>query len=342
MIEPRDGGTTLTVRDVDEPRTGPRDVLVAVRAAAVNRADLRRAASHFSASEGAVGPAIGGLEMAGEVTDVGAEVCGVAVGDRIMAMTGGAWAERVSVDHRLAVAVPRDFDWLQAAATPISFMTAYDALADAARLARGESVLVQGGSSAAGIAAIQLARVMGASTVFATSTTPWKLSMLRELGCHALGADSRDLAAAVLDLTDGRGVDVVIDIVGHGVVQQNIDAAAVRGRIICLGRLAGTQGSFDLDEFSRKRIHMIGVTFRTRSMQERFRVVDRFRDEVLPQLERGEILPVVDRTFALAAVDEAERYLQSGKGFGKVIIDLDVALNAAAIGLTGDKPRPDR
>jgi NADPH:quinone reductase len=322
-VDKNEAGTALVVRDVAEPTLGgPHDILVGVRASALNRADLRRAAAHFVGSQGVVGPAIGGLEMAGEVLEVGPDVHGLTVGDSVMAMTGGAWAERVVLDHRLAVPVPDSFDWIQAAATPISFITAFDALADAAGLRSGQSVLVQGGSSAAGIAVVQLAAVMGAGPVIATSTTSWKVEALRRLGCEAVDASSDDVLAVVAKLTDGRGVDVVVDIVGQGVVQQNIDAACVQGRIVCLGRLAGTDGSFNLDEFARKRIHMVGVTFRTRSMQERFGVVERFRARVLPLLGRDEVRPVVDRTFPLNRVEEAEDYMKSGQGFGKVVIDL--------------------
>ena len=332
VIEPDENGRTLRVRDVDEPTMGPLDILVAVHAAALNRADLRRAASHFASSDGTRGASIGGLEMAGVVMEVGDDVDGFEVGDRVMAMAGGSWAERVSLDHRLALPVPRGFDWHQAAATPISFMTAYDALSEAAGLTAGESVLVHGASSSAGIAAVQLARVMGAEIVFGTSTAKWKMARLRELGCHALEANADDLALKVYELTNGLGVNIVIDIVGQGAVQQNIDAAAVGARIICLGRLAGVQGTFNLDEFSRKRIHMIGVTFRTRTLSERFLVVSRFRDQMIPRLEAGTVQPVIDRSFPLEAVEEAEIYMKSNHGFGKVIIDLNTEQSSPPMG----------
>jgi NADPH2:quinone reductase len=324
-IEPTDQGTTLVVRALDEPSVGPQDILVDVRASALNRADLRRAAAHFAASQETASAAIGGLEMAGEVVAVGPEVDGISVGDRVMAMTGGAWAERVALDHRLAVFVPTHFDWRQAAATPISFMTAFDALTNAAQITPGETVLVQGASSSAGIASVQLADVLGARQVIGTSTTGWKVQALQDLGCHAVqaGTDAGDvLATTVNEVTGGTGVNIIIDIVGQGAVQQNIDAAAIGARIICLGRLAGTEGCFNLDEFSRKRIHMIGVTFRTRTLAERFQVVEHFRSEVVPLLEKAVCEPVVDRTFPLDSVLAAEIYMRSGAGFGKIIIDV--------------------
>lgn len=322
VIQPSDDGPLLLVRDVDAPDAGPLDILVRVRAAGLNRADLRRAAGHFATSQGVVGQAIGGLEMAGEVVAVGSDVPGIAVGDRVMAMTGGAWAETVALDHRLAIPVPDGLDWHQAAATPISFLTAFDALSRAGRLVRGETVLVQGATSSAGLAATQLAVALGARQVFATSTSPAKLQALLELGGIAISSASEDVAARVQEETLGYGADVVIDIVGQGVVQQNIDAAAVQGRIVCLGRLAGTNGSFNLDEFSRKRITMVGVTFRTRTAQERFDVVRQFTEQVLPLLTSGAVRPLLDRSFPLAAVEEAETYMKTSEGLGKITIDV--------------------
>ncbi len=324
VIEPGPAGPLLLLREVDAPAAGPLDITVNVRAAGLNRADLRRAASHFATSQGAVGPAIAGLEMAGDVVAVGAQVSGVAVGDRVMAMTGGSWAEQVAFDHRLAVPVPDRFDWHQAAATPISFITAHDALSRAARLVRGESVLIQGATSSAGLAATQLAVAMGASQVFATSTSPKKLAQLRERGGIPIDASSEDVAARVQQETHGRGVDVVIDVVGQGAVQQNIDAAAVRGRIVCLGRLAGVNGTFNLDEFSRKQITMVGVTFRTRTSEERFEVVRRFGEEVVPLLSTGAVRPVVDRSFPMTALQDAEDYMRASQGLGKILIDVAV------------------
>jgi len=322
VIVSENGGSGLQLQTVPEPEFGPDDLLVDVHAAAVNRADLRRATTHFASSEGGPAVAIGGLEMAGEVAAVGEAVEGFTVGDRVMAMAGRAWAEQVAVDHRLAVPVPRSFGWAEAGATPISFITAHDALVSAAGLEPGETVLVRGASSAAGLAAVQVARALGAVRVFATTNSAAKLDALAELGAEPLDSSTGPLSPAIETMTDGRGVDVVIDIVGAGVVQDNIDAAAVKGRIVCLGRLAGTEGSFNLDEFSRKRIRMIGVTFRTRTLEERTAVVSRFRDEMLPLLESQAVKPVIDCTFPLAEIERAEQYVRDNQSFGKVVIEV--------------------
>lgn len=322
VIEIEPEGTYLRRRDVAPPQIGPADLIVDVRASALNRADLRQAASHFAASESQQGPPIGGLEMAGEVAAIGTAVHGFAPGDRVMAMTGASWAQQVRLDHRLAMPVPAGMTWAEAAAIPISFVTAHDALVSAARLRTGQSVLVRGASSAAGLAAVQIARELRAGVLLGTTNSPAKLNLLESLGCQAILTDGRPIADVVRNHTDGRGADIVIDIVGAGTVQDNIDAAAITGRIVCLGRLAGTQGTFNLDEFSRKRIDMKGVTFRTRSFDERLAAVALFREQMLPALAAGTLRPVIDRSFAFDEVNEAQTYMRENQNFGKVIIEV--------------------
>lgn len=322
VIETDAGVTHLQQREVAPPQPGPADLIVDVRASALNRADLRRAASHFAASESAQGPAVGGLEMAGEVTAIGAAVHGFAPGDRVMAMTGGSWAQQVRLDHRLAIPVPSGMTWPEAAAVPVSFVTAHDALVSAADLRPGESVLVRGASSAAGLASIEIARELGAGVLLGTTNRRAKMDLLESLGCQPLLTGAGPIAGAVRDRTDGRGVDVVIDIVGAGTVQDNVDAAVITGRIICLGRLAGTEGIFNLDEFSRKRINMKGVTFRTRSFDERVAAVALFREQMLPLLASRALRPVIDRAFGFGEVNEAETYMRENQNFGKVIIEV--------------------
>lgn len=311
----------FAVRQVPPPSPGPDDLLVAVRASALNQADLRQAASHFAASEERPGVAIGGLELAGYVIDIGANVRTFAVGDRIMAMAGAAWAEQAVVDHRLAMPVPPAFSWAEAAATPVSFLTAHDALARAASFRPGHAVLVQGATSAAGLACVQMARHLGASRVFGTTGSPTKMQSLHAVGCDipVCRADA-DVAKVVAAATDGRGVDVVIDIVGGAVVEENVNSARIGGVIVCLGRLAGREASIDLDEFSRKRITMIGVTFRTRTLEERAAAVERFNQDAIPALAAGELRPVIDRTFALDDVQAAYEYLKQSDRMGKILL----------------------
>ena len=320
-IEGNGPGAALVLRDVPAPQPEPNDVLVAVRAAAVNRADLRRAATHFAASDKAGHAPIAGVEIAGVVIGLGASVKGYAIGDRVMGMAGSAYAEQVKVDHRLIVKVPATLDWQQAGSIPVSFITAHDALARAAALQPGETVLVQGASTGAGIAAVQIAKLMGARLVLGTAGEPRKLAGLARLGCDVpIDYRNDDFVRVVRQHTQDAGVDVVIDIVGGAAAQGNVDAARIAGRIVCLGRVAGVEATLNLDEFSRKRLTMIGITFRTRSLAERVAAIDRFRDELLPAIADGRVKPVVDRTFALAEAMAAQEYLRANKHFGKVLL----------------------
>jgi NADPH:quinone reductase-like Zn-dependent oxidoreductase len=323
IIAPEPEGARYVLAEAPEPAMGPADLLVEVHASAINQADLRYASTHFAASESASGPAIGGLEMAGEVIALGERATGFAVGDRVMAMTGRAWAERVPVDHRLAIPVPSGFSWKDAAAVPVSYITAHDCVTAAARLTPGESLLVQGATSAAGLAVVQIARHVGAGTVFGTTSKEAKVERLRALGCDIpIVRGSVDVAETVRSATDGRGANVVVDILGGAALQENVAAAAVLGRIICLGRVSGPRGELDLDEFARKRIQMTGITFRTRTFEERCAVVARFIREMLPVLQKTEVRPIWDRSFEWTDPVQAEMFLRSGNQFGKVLLSV--------------------
>jgi NADPH:quinone reductase len=323
VIDESQSGRPLVLREVPDPVVGRSDLLVAVRAAALNRADLRRSASHFAASEQHSVAAIAGLELAGEVIAMGADARGFAVGDRVMAMAGNAYAEKALVDYRLAIPVPATFDWQQAAATPITFVTAYDALMSAAELKPGESILVQGASSGAGIAAVQIAHIKGARQVFGTAGDAAKLTRLHELGCDVpINYRTQDFVAIVREKTGSAGADIIIDHVGGTAAQGNIDAAAIKGRIICVGRVAGVEATINLDEFSRKRLRLIGVTFRTRTLDERMQVIRRFCAEMLPELEIGSVRPIIDSVYPLADADAAQERMRANLHFGKIILKI--------------------
>jgi len=322
VIEPAGTQTRLILRDVPDPVPGPADLLVKVRASALNRADLRRAATHFTQGERGASAAIAGLEMAGQVVGLGAAVSGFRLGDRVMAMTGAGYAELVVIDHRLVIPVPARLDWAQAAATPTVFVTAHDALVSQGALASGQRVLIQGASTGTGIAAVQLARAWKAGRVFGTAGTEDKLARLRELRCDTtINYRTGDVAKAVMAGSEGRGADLIIDLVGRGALAVNIAAAAIKATIICVGRVGGTTDEINLDEFSRKRILMRGTTFRTRSFEERVATVRRFCDEVIPLFEAGEIAPVLDaREFDLAQAEEAQAYMAENRHFGKIVL----------------------
>jgi putative PIG3 family NAD(P)H quinone oxidoreductase len=310
----------LRYEDVPDPSCGRSDLLIKVKAAALNRADLRRAATHFAASDKAGSHPIAGVELAGEVAALGEDTAGFKVGDRVMAMAGGAYAEYAVIDYRLAICAPASMSWEEAAATPVTFVTAHDALTNCAALKPGETVFVQGASSGAGIAAVQMARLLGAGRVFGTAGAPNKIEGLRALGCDVIDYRNEDFIAAIRERTQSRGADIVIDLVGSHTAQGNIDACAIAGRIVCVGRVAGLDATINLDEFSRKRIRMIGTTFRTRSMDERIAAVRAFCDDVLPALAQGKVKPVIDNVFPLRDAAAAQERMRANEHFGKIVL----------------------
>lgn len=318
VVVPGPAGPELSVRTVPDPEPGPDDLLVAVRAAGLNRADLARAQQHYA--HRAVD--IAGLELAGEVVAVGSGVRGFRSGDRVMAMARDAYAERACVDWRIALPVPDGMGWAEAAATPTWFLTAHDAIATNGRLARGESVLIQAAASGVGIAAVQVAKALGAGRVLGTSSSAAKLDRLKELAGLDVGIDTGavDTATAVRDATGGAGADLIVDHVGASALAANLQAAALKGRIVSVGRLGGKVGAIDLDLLALKRLHLVGVTFRTRTVEEKAEINRRFTADLWPALAGGTLRPVVSQTLALDAAEEAQRIMRSNAHLGKIVL----------------------
>ncbi|MFN8558775.1 MAG: zinc-binding dehydrogenase [Dehalococcoidia bacterium] len=264
---------------------------------------------------------IAGLEFAGEVSAVGPGVNGVAVGDRVMGMGAGGFAEYVAVDHRLLTPVPERLSWEEAATFPLVFQTAHDALVSNGRLVTGERVLIHAVSSGVGIAALQIARLLGARAVFGTSGSAAKLGALRDLGLDSgIDTTAEDFAEVVRVATDGAGVDVVIDNVGGPYLAGNLRCMAHKGRLVSVGRLGGGAGELDLNAVAAKRLSIIGVTFRTRTLDERVAVARHCADDLLFALTTGRIRPVVDRVYPLGQVMEAQAYLAQNQHIGKIAI----------------------
>ena len=323
VIVPSTDGGTLELRNVPDPVPGPSELLLRVRATALNRADLaqRRGAYPAPVKASDSGLAIAGLEAAGEVVGMGSEVAGFTVGDRVMAMCAGAYAELATVDYRLAVRIPDRLSWEAAAAVPVAYMTEHDALITNARLQAGESVLINAASSGVGVAAIQIAKSWGAKPVIGTSGVPQKLAALAELGLDVgINYRTENFADAVLAATYGRGVDVIIDHVGAPYLADNLRCMALRGRLVSVGRLGGGKGEFDLDVLALKRLQFIGVTFRTRTLDERIAIAQRFTADLLPALADGRLRPLIDRVFPLREALAAQAYLASNAQVGKIVL----------------------
>ena len=325
VIVPDGKSGTLEQRDVPEPAPGPREVLIRVKATALNRADLAQRRGGYPAQRtgGAAGLVIGGLEAAGEVVGMGPEVTGVATGARVMAMCSGGYAEYVTVDYRLALPVPACLNWEEAATIPVAYMTEHDALITNAQLQAGESVLVNAASSGVGVAALQMARLFGARPVIGTSGSAEKLAALAAFGMdRGIDYQREDVADAVLAATNGDGVDIVIDHVGASLLQDHMRCMALQGRLIGVGRLGGRNADIDLDLMALKRLRLIGVTFRTRTLDERIAITQCCAADVLPALADGRLRPLIDRTFPLDEALEAQGYMASNAHLGKIVLTL--------------------
>jgi NADPH:quinone reductase len=315
------GDKGLEIRDVPPPRPKPNEVLVRVRAIGLNRAELAIAAGHKHGSLGGPG-AIPGLEWAGEVAEVGAEVRGVKPGDRVMCSGGGGYAEYAVCDWGRVSPIPaNNMTYPQAATLPVALQTMHDALVTNGRLKSGESVLIQGASSGVGLMGLQIAKHMGARLVMGTSTNAARRARLKEFGAD-LALDSSDPAwpDKVAEATQGKGVDLIVDQVSASVANQNMKAAAVLGRIVNVGRLGGAKGEFDYDLHALKRIAYIGVTFRTRSLEEVREIIRRMRADLWGAVEAGKLALPIDRTFTLDQAVAAQAHMRANAHFGKIVM----------------------
>jgi len=311
-------GKTLQVREVAAPVPGPGQVLVHVHAAALNRSDLSRTQKHYAPRP----VHIAGNEMSGEVIALGPGVTRFAPGDRVMALADGSYAEQVCVDEDVALRVPDALPLLDAAAVPVSYLTAHDALRSAGHLAGGESVLIHSVTSGVGIAAVQIARVLGAGLVMGSTRRADRAEPLRAHGLQEIVdlARAPDFSRAVLEKTGGQGTALILDAIGGGVLAQNLAAAAVRGRIVVLGMLGGTEDTLDLNLLALRRLQLIGVSFRSRSLAERAQVCRRFEAELGPRLADGTLRPVISRTFPLDEALQAQEFMRGNLHLGKIVL----------------------
>jgi NADPH2:quinone reductase len=311
----------VKVREVEKPTPGPEQVLVRVRAAGLNRADLQVAAGRSHGGIGGAGTIVG-LEFAGEVEAVGSAVTALKPGDRVMATGSGGYAEYAVADWGRASPIPaNNMSYEQAATLPIALQTMHNALVTAGRLKATETVLIQGASSGVGLMGLQIAKLKGARFVMGTSTNEGRRERLKEYGADlAVDTTEPNWSAKVLAATDGRGVDLIVDQVSASVANENMKAAAVLGRIVNVGRLGGARGDFDFDLHALKRIDYIGVTFRTRSVEEVREIVQVMRADIWPHVESGGLALPIDKTFPLNEAAAALAHMRANQHFGKIVL----------------------
>ena len=318
----------LEVQDRPIPEAAPDGVVVRVHGAGLNRADLMQRAGLYPAPPG-VPADIPGMEFAGVVTAIGSDVTTRAVGDRVFAITGGgAQAEYVTVPAVHCAIVPEPLDLVAMGGVPEAFLTAHDAMVTQAHVAAGEWVLVHAIGSGVGTAALQLARALGARVV-GTARTADKIERGRALGLDAgiepsLSADGTldvdALAWAIVEATDG-GAHVTLDLVGGDYVIADVNAAALQGRIVCIGMMAGSRAMLPIGAILAKRLTLIGTVLRGREVAEKAAATDAFVRDVVPLLADGRVAPIVEVTMPLEQAEAAYALLQSDATFGKVILD---------------------
>jgi len=316
------GAENLEFREVpDPPAPGAGQVLIRVRAAGLNRADIMQRLGKYPPPPG-FSPNIPGLEFAGEIEAIGDDVRDRKKGDRVFGITSGeAQAEYLLVEESLAAPIPDNLSFTEAAAVPEVFITAHDAVFTQCGLKAGEWLLIHAVGSGVGLAGLQLAKANGAK-VIGTSRTADKLDRCSDLGLDVpLLTVEPIFADAVMDDTDRAGANIILDLVGGPYFPESLNALAVKGRMILVGLTAGRSANFELGKALFKRATIIGTVLRGRSTEEKATAVQKFVDEVIPLLASGAVEPNVDRVFPAAEVAEAHRYLESNESFGKVILE---------------------
>ncbi len=314
------GGPEVLVpgeRPTPAPAAG--EVLIKVAAAGVNRPDVMQRMGHYPPPPGITD--IPGLEVAGTIDAIGDGVAGWRVGDRVCALVaGGGYAEYCVAPAPQCLPVPKDMDFVHAAAIPETYFTVWTNVFERGRLKPGESLLVHGGTSGIGTTAIQLAHALG-SRVFATAGTPAKCA-----ACQSLGADrgvnykTEDFVEVVKALTGGKGVDVVLDMVGGGYFPRNMDALAMDGRLVSIAVLDGLKTTINILTMMQKRLTLTGSTLRVRPIEEKAVIAAALRQHVWPLLDAGKAIPVIHATFPLAAAADAHRVMESGAHIGKLVL----------------------
>jgi len=309
----------LVIREVPKPAPKPNEVLVRVRAAALNRADIGQATGARHGSSGGLGATLG-MEFAGEIEAVGAEVKGFKPGDRVTCSGAGAWGEWAVTDWGRVNPLPPGLDYKQAVTLPIALQTMHNAVVTAGRMKAGEAVLIQGASSGVGLMGMQIAKARGARLVIGTSTNAERRTRLKEYGAD-LALDTKDKGwAEAAAKAAGEGVDLIVDQVSGGVMIDNMKATRVLGRIVNVGRLGPQTGEFDFNLHALKRIDYIGVTFRTRSIEEVREINRLMRADLWPLVEAGKLRLPIDRAFTLDEAPAALDYMKANRHFGKIVL----------------------
>lgn len=313
-----ESGLILTQSDVPTP--APHQVLVKVAAAALNRADLAVVSGGRHGSHGGPGT-VPGMEWAGTIEAAGSEVSGLSVGDRVMCSGMGGYAEYAVTDWGRVMTIPAGMSFQDAVTMPVAIQTMHNALVTAGGLKAGETVLVQGASSGVGLMAMKIARLMGAARVIGTSTHAGRRARLSEFGADAaIDTTASDWHEQVVKANGGQGVELIIDQLSGAYGTGNLHACKVLGRVVNVGRLAGRFAEFDFDLHALKRISYIGVTFRTRSLQEVRDINAAAQRDLGAAIAAGKLVLPIDRVFGFAELAQAFEHMRTNQHLGKIVV----------------------
>ncbi len=313
------GPGVLQAVDIQTPRPGPREVLIQVAAAGVNRPDLMQREGKYPPPPGASD--IPGLEVAGTITACGSGAQRWREGDQVCALvSGGGYAEYCAVPDVQCLPIPSTVDLVSAAGLPEACFTVWTNVFERGRLRAGESFLVHGGASGIGTTAIQMARAFGAR-VFATAGTDEKVAACELLGAErAINYKTSDFGSALMPLTGGGGIDVILDMVGAPYFSRNVDLLALEGRLLQIAVLQGAKAEVNLVRVLRQRLTITGSTLRSRTVEEKGAIADAVEKAVWPLVDAGKIRPIVHATFPLKRAAEAHRLMESGSHIGKIVL----------------------
>jgi len=316
--------TGFEIGDAPMPKPNDDQVLVRAHAYALNRADLGVLSGGQHGSVGGPGT-IPGMEWAGEVVEVGARVRGIKPGDRVMCSGTRGYAQYVVTDWGRVMPIPSaSMTYEQATTLPISILTMHNALITAGEMRAGETVLIQGASSGVGLMAMQIAKVMGAKTVIGTSSNPSRLAQLKKYGADfAIDNSDPTWPALATEANGGKGVNLIVDQLSGKFGTPNLEACAVLGRVVNVGRLAGRFAEFDFDLHAAKRIKYTGVTFRTRSIEEVRDIASRAMGDLWPHIESGKLALPIDSTYSFDKIADAFAKMRGNQHFGKIVVSMN-------------------
>ena len=321
IIRTGDGGPeVLQLAEAPSPTPTATQILVDVHATALNRADTIQRRGGYPPPPGESD--IIGLEIAGTVSAMGDAVKGgISKGDRVFGLVGGGgYAEQAVIDYRMAMSIPEAWSFEEAAAVPEVFFTANENIFTLGKLSAGETILIHAGGSGVGSAGVQISQHAGA-TVFITAGTPEKINRCKELGAtEGINYKTTDFVTEIQRLTDGQGVDVVLDFIGAPYFERNLSILKTKGRLLQVGLIGGSATEINLNTVMRNRLQIIGSVMRPQSVDEKIAITQRFVERWLPGLKSGVLQPIIDTVFPLAEAAQAHAYMEANRNFGKIIL----------------------